>query len=392
MYYIFPLPLFPLLVLFASPAVGWTALKYQHFFPHHDWVTQNISRINCSATLQNYVQSAALNGLRNSWTISACYNHESCIFDNTDAAQKNNRAGAQVLLGLAPTLLANLGPKPAEIALLSSRRPILSFLLCMGTGTIYPIRVFQYDDPNLLLLGEDLMFSHMAPQPPFKALAISAGQYLFAVGAVVNTLTLLVEIGTNAVVSFDCTSYFFPLIWWLNAVLIHLMAAVPYNVVQRGWLKRKDISGGNTVGPVRASERALSYQRGKITWAKQSMAWVRQLVRVWGSGVKYVIHATSSEITICANQLPPDRLSPPAFIMFLNYCCGALGFFHIVFGTMIFSSLLFIMHIDAILCVSRLVVSAACCRLILVMEFGGMKCTQERKSSDRLFTREPASK
>ena len=375
MYYIFPLPLFPLLVLFTSPAVGWTALKYQRFFPHHNRVPQNISRINCSATLQNYVQSAALNGLRNSWTISACYNHESCIFDHADEAQKNNWASAQVLLGLVPALLANLGPKPAEIALLSFRRPILSFLLCMGTGTIYPVHVFQYDDPNLLLLGEDLMFSHIGPQPPLRAFAISAGQYLFALGAVVNTLTLLVEIGTNAVVSFDCTSYFYPLIWWLIAVLIHVMAAVPFNMVQRGWLKGKDVSDGNTVRPIRASERALSDQKGKTTWTKPPVAWVRRLVWVWGRGVKHIIHATSSEITISANQLPPGTLSPPVFVIFLNYCCGALGYFHIIFGTMIFSSLLFIMHIDAILCISRLVVSAAICRLILVMEFEGMKRT-----------------
>ncbi|KAL2044220.1 hypothetical protein N7G274_002925 [Stereocaulon virgatum] len=392
MYYIFPLPVLPFLVLFTSPAFGWTALKYQNFFPHHIHVPQNISRINCSATLQDYVQSAALNGLRNKWTINACYNHESCIFDHADEAQKNNWASAQVLLGLVPTLLANLGPKPAEIALLSFRRPILSFLLCMGTGTIYPVRVSQYDDPNLLLLGEDLKFSHIGLQPPIRALAISAGQYLFALGAVVNTLTLLVEIGTNAVVSFDCTSYFFPLIWWLIAVLIHIMAAVPFNMVQRGWLENKDVSGANTVGSMRASERALSDQKGKTTWTKQSVAWVRQLVRVWGRGVQYIIHATRSEITICANQLPPGKLSPPVSVVFLNYCCGALGYFHIIFGTMIFSSLLFIMHIDAILSISRLVVSAALCRLILVMEFGGMKSSQERRSSDQLFTQEPASK
>lgn len=239
MYYIFPLRLLLLLVLFISPAVSWTALKYQQFFPHHDWVPSTISRITCSGTLQKYVQSAALNGLRSSWTISACYDHESCIFTNIDEAQKNNWATAQILLGLAPTLLASLRPKPAEIALLSSRCPILSFLLCMGTGTIYPVRVFQYDDPNLPLLGEDSVGCHIGPQPPFKALAISAGQYLFVGGAVMNTLTMLIALSTNAVQAFDCTSYFFPLIWWLLAVLIHLMAAVPFNIVQRGFAHKK---------------------------------------------------------------------------------------------------------------------------------------------------------
>lgn len=82
------------------------------------------------------------------------------------------------------------------------------------------------------------------------------------------------------------------------------------------------------------------------------------------------------------HQTTPDKLSPPASVLFLNYCCGALGFFHIVFGTLVFSSLLFIMHVDALLCVSRLVISAACCRLILAMELGGMKSSQEGQWSD----------
>lgn len=128
------------------------------------------------------------------------------------------------------------------------------------------------------------------------------------------------------------------------------------------------------------------------TWCRCNKKWLRWWRRKRLESRHYLIHATSSEITICANQLPPGRLSPPVLIMSLSYCCGALGYFHIIFGTMIFSSLLFIMHIDAILCISRLVVSAAFCRLILIMEFEGMKRTQERKSSDQLFTHEPVFK
>lgn len=371
-----------------SPVVAWSTLKYQTFFPSHYWVTSNISYTTCSATRQAYLQGAALFGPRSSWTITACYNHESCILANTDEAQKNNWASAQVLLGLAPTLLANLGPLPAEIALLSSRRPILSFLLCMGTGTIYPYRVFQYNDPNLLLSGEDSVFSQMGPQPHLKAIAISTGQYLFAVGAVVNTLTLIIELGTNAVEAFDCTSYFYPLVWWLIALLIHLLAAIPFNAVHRGWLQTKDNNAGNGTRSVQGAEPVLSYQREKTISAKKPMGWVRRLVRTRGCVVQWVMHASRSEVTISANRPPPDELLPSALVRFSSYCCGALGSFHIVFGTMIFSSLLFIMYIDALLCIVRLVVSAACCRLILLMEFGGMKSTQQKRFPDRLFTRE----
>lgn len=233
----------------------------------------------------------------------------------------------------------------------------------MGTGTIYPVRVFHYNDPNLLLPGEDLRFIRMGPQSPFMALAISAGQYLLAVGAVLNTLTLVIELGTNAVVAYNYTSYYYPLTWWLIAVLTRIIAAVPSNILQRSWLKREGISPGNVTGPERASERAPSDQRRKITWRKRSTAWVQRLLRVWGSGIKHIKHAIRSEVTICANQPLPDKLPQLAWVVFLNCCCGALGFFHIVYGTLILSSLLFIMNKDAILCVSRFVMSAACCRL-----------------------------
>ncbi len=387
MHPLFPLPLCLLPVLFTPPAIAWTALKYQQFFPSHYWVPLGISRTICAETLQNYTQSTAVNGLRSSITINACYNHETCIFTHANEAQKSIWASAQVLLGLAPSLLANLGPQLAEVALLSSRRPVLSCLLSMGAGTIYPVRVFQYNDPNLLLRGDELTFGRMGPQPPSRAMAISAGQYLLAMGAVVNTLTLLNKLGTDAVEAFDCTSYFFPLVWWLIAVLIHLMAAVPFNAVQRGWLKRQNISAANTGRRVQGSECSLTVRRAKTARGKQSM-----LVRVWNSALKYVKHAIRSEITICANYPPPDKLSPPGWVVICNCCCGALGFFHIVFGTMIFSSLLFITYVDAILCVSRLVISAACCRLILIMEFGSMKSTQKFESSDGLFAQEQTSR
>jgi hypothetical protein len=58
---------------------------------------------------------------------------------------------AAVLLGLTPFILASLGSNTTELALISSRRPILAILLVLGSPSVNPIRTFAY--PNL---AEDL--------------------------------------------------------------------------------------------------------------------------------------------------------------------------------------------------------------------------------------------
>lgn len=83
--------------------------------------------------------------LKPSWTTGDCqtaydqylYNRTSqqdrcgalleCILENTNEKRKTTMASAQVVLGLAAPLLAGLGQSLAEISLLSSQRPLLSF-------------------------------------------------------------------------------------------------------------------------------------------------------------------------------------------------------------------------------------------------------------------------
>lgn len=62
--------------------------------------------------------------------------------------------GTTVVLDLLPIFLASIGPSVAEISLLSAHRPLLSFLLSIGAPAVYPTRIFEYNNPTLVLKVE----------------------------------------------------------------------------------------------------------------------------------------------------------------------------------------------------------------------------------------------
>lgn len=91
----------------------------------------------------------------------------------------------------------------------------------------------------------------------------------------------------------------------------------------------------------------------------------------------------TSEVTICAEQrLHEDdenaRVPPNAVVG--NVLAGCGGFVNLVFGTIIFSSLHFVSVWDAINHIlTRYIISAIVCRLVLVIEVAGLRGRGEMK-------------
>ena len=367
----------------------WTTLKYQHFFPHHGWVPMALSSQTCAATLNEYLTNYTSYGTHHDATVTACYNHEACIFGAADAAQTNNWNTAQVLLGLTPTLLASLGPQLGEVSIMSTKRPVLSLLLSMGAGTVYPTRVFEYSDPNAIVKITRQKFDWLmiGPQRTVVAVLISALQYVIALGSVVNTLTLVIQLGTDTVESFDCLSYYYPVIWWLLAVLIHSLAAIPF-------ILRQLEKNNTAVGPAFPHDRtpsAMPTMQSKVFKGTIKQQWRDGLMTKFQTYLattkRYLIlvgKAIQSEVTICANQPPSRKIKVSKWTIVLNCCGGVLGFAHIVFGTVVFSAMLFIMTQDAAICVGRFGASAICCRAVLVFELVGMSADGKDSGDDQI--------
>ena len=181
-----------LLIVFVSLASYASAFKYQgwlHWYNRSGYM-DTLSTVTCNQTLNAYLASACAN---DDQQVNLCYLHEDCLLDNIRSSFLQNYQSAAVILGIMPTLLATLGPRIAEISLLSTHRPVLSFLLSVGAPAVWPTRIFTYDDPGECL-GRGVNRLCAKPRPRPWAAVFSALEYFVAAGAIVNLFH--VAIGT----------------------------------------------------------------------------------------------------------------------------------------------------------------------------------------------------
>lgn len=146
-----------------------------------------------------------------SYLLTACYQHEACILDNISSDNLANFNSALVILGLLLTLLSAIGPSVAEISLLSSHRPLLSFLISMGVPAIWPTRLFEYTNPiSALESGENKLA--IPKLGTWIAIVTSLLDYVIVIGAIANIMETSTEIGQKAILTWGCTTTFAPLL------------------------------------------------------------------------------------------------------------------------------------------------------------------------------------
>lgn len=262
-----------------------------------------------------------------------------CIMGSIDEYIKADMAAASVLLGLTPTLLAGLGPSGGEISLLSLHRPLLAFLVSLGSSAIYPSRLFSYENPfNLIKPSSGALIVPRIRNS--YAAVISVAQYVFAIIAVLNLGHVSYILGVKTILVWGCDFNSGPLTWSICVVAVHAVACISLRIAL--W---------DAKGPTRSFKQF----------------WVH-------------------EFQICANgkerfSFKNVRLGPLG--IGLNFFTGLLGFCHIVFGTAVFSSLLFIRIDEAIFQVLRFLLSCMICRLILYFEIAGMTKLKDGREASR---------
>ena len=250
-------------------------------------------------------------------------------------------AAASVLLGLTPTILASLGPTIAEIALLSSRRPLLTLLLSMGAPVTYSSRFLQFDNPiDLLRRPERPGIIRMARKPLRFAIALSFFQYVFAILGILNLITASVELGRKTVVSWRCSVSWLPLMWAMTPIACYAPAVLSFEIYRR-----------------------------KVTSLRYSDKTEESIVH----------RALRSEFTISANNMDTilvaevsKQVHPGAWSIILQSTSSLFVILQIVFGTAVFSSLLYIGVEDATILLLRYTTSAFLSRLIMYLEMEGL--------------------
>ena len=334
------------------------ATLFRSFYPHYAQTLTNLSENVCKEKVAlsegvNYSQDNAPSSTSKS---DYCYGHENCMLGNLPAAYLANYQAAAVIMGLTPTILASLGPSVAETSLLSAHRPLLSFLLSRGAPAVYQTRIFEFTDPYSVLRQKE----HVLKLPLLgtkSAIICSILEYVFALAAAATIISTSAQLGAKTVLVWACTNQAMPLIWTFLSAAIHIGAALGYKIAL--------IYGDRRRNP--------GYQSTK-PGDPESSARKGTLHRISGF--------LCNEFRICAlrKQLHVHKLEdPPSVAVLLNCLAGVGAFWHVVFGTVILSSLAFISVIEFLNYVFwRYILAAAICRLILMVELTSLRAVQRR--------------
>ena len=128
--------------------------------------------------------------------VDICKSMAICLLQNIDDFDKADMQSATIILGLMPTVLAYVGPTVGEMALISSRRPVLAVFLTLGAPAIFATRPFDFNNPRKSL-EKDVGIFVLHKQTPVRAAMMTTAQYLVLSLAVINCLLNSVQLGTS---------------------------------------------------------------------------------------------------------------------------------------------------------------------------------------------------
>jgi hypothetical protein len=317
--------------------------KYDHWYGSWRVQLTDISESVCNLSLAAFrgdpAARATLGPVR-----SYCWTHSNCIVQTLTPDIAQSIAGASILLGLMPTILSVLGLSVAEMALLHMNRPVLSFLLSLGAPAVYPGRFLIWEDP--LRASEPHTGAWVIRAFPRKwAILISAAQYILVLGAIALNVYNAWTMGVRAVLVWFCDASYWPLLWVVLATVIHIIAVLSLRFA----IRRKRPSSppphdsrGSKLNSITTS--LLTFLRSEFTLSANATSQVRDHYSV--------------------------RLGPLPVV--LQYAGALSALAHLIFGTAMFSSLIYIGNADAIPIIQRFMGAAIVSRIVLQFEIGGM--------------------
>ena len=323
-----------LLALYISCTLGSTN-QFKHWYTEFEYPFQTILRDNCTKEYHHY-----LYGVRNNSAIDSKQGADptnqlavpvvDCILSYTSEFIKSAMASAQVLLGLTPTMLAVLGPSTEETSVLFviGRRPLLALCLSAGCPAVFPMRSFDNSDPVRILKERENRL-----QPPqlkgAREMTVTIVQYMLTILAIFNIAAVSKELGIQVVCNFAPHLTYLVLLWAFLILIIHTSGAI--TLMLRVRLAGEEFNSAN------------GWIRGQFTPLSK-----RGVLRV--------------------------RLIPESYLFtFFSWFTAILTICHVIYGTLVFSSMLFISVRDSLMVIARYMVSVICCRIILMYELASLR-------------------
>ncbi|OTA84583.1 hypothetical protein M434DRAFT_36423 [Hypoxylon sp. CO27-5] len=329
--------------LFAAPV--FSQAHFREWFPQYRENFTSIMRNNCSSVYQDYVTGNTRGATGKSATSRPVV---ACVLAAVDEAGKANLASAGVVLGLLPSMLSITSSMTNEVGLIAIRRPVLALLLAVGTPSANALRTFEQPEPAHLFL-EPSPFRALYPphlSPRFQ-IVVSAIQYLIGLGAVTNLAEVSYEVCIRTNVSWATETTYLPALWALLTMVIHVLGTTAMHL--------------------------------RIKVVNQSLS---DTVR--SECIKFCPRWLEQELVPSISQ-PIEKIETRRttwWFLIASWGASIATFWQIIFGTCIFSGILFISTQDAWMVFARYWVSALCCRLIVMFEFNGMKVSLAMNSDN----------
>ncbi|KAJ5514107.1 hypothetical protein N7463_003659 [Penicillium fimorum] len=350
---IFPRPsMFSLLLLFLLQIthVSGARDQFQHWYPEFSPIFERIVRENCSAEYHFYLtaqknrthwnETSRWIGSGSSASLTAPL--VNCIMGACPEYMKSNMASANVLLGLAPMILATLGSDVDETSVLAviGNRPFFALCLTVGSPAVVALRSFEYRDPPALLRDRP---GRLAPMFfTFRIeLLVTVLEYAFVFAAITNVGTLGYQLGQNVALSFAPNYGYIILLWCFFSPIGHMVAAWALRL-RTHWPGRTCIQ----------QYRILCFSSSSF----------RDQFKTFFVG--YTLDGPPPEIVL-QKETPLDVL--------LSWFLSLLTAAHVMFGTLVFSSMLFISVRDSVAVITRFMGSVIVCRVVLMYELAKLR-------------------
>ncbi|KAJ5797284.1 uncharacterized protein N7503_006580 [Penicillium pulvis] len=362
-----PMPLHLLFLAFL-PTPVFARAQFQDWFAEYGFIFNRIISENCPSEYEFYKTGHTNNTLwmeHIRWLGSEREVLEqltvpliNCMLGACPEFIKSDMAGANVLLGLAPSILAVLGSDIDETSLLAvvGNRPFLALILAAGSPAVVPMRPLEYRDPLEALKARTDELPLKFYSYPVEVV-ISIVEYGLRFAAIANTIEMTLSLGFQTILSFAPGYPYFVITWALLGLFAHSCAALGLRLRTR---------------------RADPIPNGKHWWS---------FITHIGEVVGFPSHTTAAGGDDLYNKL--KRLftgyskedPPPKFVVkrltictwTVNLILAVMTSCHVILGTLIFSSMLFISTRDAVYVLGRFMCSVLVCRALLMYELAKLR-------------------
>lgn len=345
-------------------------IQFRQWYHQYGDVFEEIKHANCSQQYATYLSGVVnetdvdlLGGVfddRDKLTQPLI----ACILSHTNDYIKSVMGSAQVLLGIMPTVLALIGASTEELSMLAcvGRRPLLAFLLSAGSPSVYFGRAFVYHDPVEILQDRKYRLRQARPRSPRTRVAIAVAQYALALLTFANIAIMNWELGVKSICLFWTFGIEASILWACLGVMVHMWGCLVLRLRLRGFR-------GRHLGEVK-----------EVVKARQANVWSFP-VEVWSWIARLpgrITNLAETEFVPCAadgyKAMIIQFVERKTFLV-VDWVLSVGTILHIIFGTLVFSSLIFLGVNDALVILARYMASALTRRIIVMYELAGLRET-----------------